>query len=80
MNQYIKPVIKLVTTTANSASAGSCPNRLTQADIELLKSIIGSGDMSKAFGMSEPCEQPVPIDAYCKFTSAELGAVQAFSS
>ena len=78
MNQYFKPVIKLVTTTANSASAGSCLNKV---DRELLESIIGSGvDLSTAFGMNENCTNPVPVDAYCKFTSAELGAIQGFSS
>lgn len=78
MNQYVKPTIKLASAAANSASAGSC---LNQVDRELLESIIGPGyDLSKAFGMNEPCENPVPIDAYCKFTSAELGAIQGFSS
>ena len=80
MNQYVKPTIKLASAAANSASAGSCPNKLNDSDRELLESIIGSGDMSTAFGMNEPCQNPVPIDAYCKFTSAELGAIQAFSS
>ncbi|MGN0573925.1 MAG: hypothetical protein ACI4IX_08300 [Acutalibacteraceae bacterium] len=78
MNQYVKPTIKLASAAANSLSAGSC---LNQVDRELLESIIGSGvDLSTAFGMNEPCQNPVPIDAYCKFTSADLGAIQAFSS
>ena len=78
MNQYFKPVIKLAGAAANSASAGSCLNKV---DRELLESIIGSGvDLEKAFGMNENCTISVPVDAYCKFTSAELGAIQAFSS
>ncbi|MGN0545856.1 MAG: hypothetical protein ACI4I3_00870 [Acutalibacteraceae bacterium] len=78
MNQYVKPTIKLASAAANSASAGSC---LNQVDRELLEDIIGSGvDLNNAFASTEACPIQLPIEAYCKFTSAELGAIQAFSS
>ena len=78
MNQYVKPIIKLAGTTTNSSSAGSC---YTQADMELISSIVGQNvDINTAFGPNEACVNKIPIDMYCKFTSAELGAAQAFVS
>lgn len=78
MNQYVKPIIKLAGTATNSSSAGSC---YTKADMELIASIIGQPiDVNTAFGINEACIDKLPIDIYCKFTSAELGAAQAFVS
>lgn len=78
MNQYVKPIIKLAGTTTNSSSAGSC---YTKADMELIAGIVGPDvDINTAFGPNEACVNKLPIDMYCKFTSAELGAAQAFVS
>lgn len=78
MNQYVKPIIKLAGTATNSSSAGSC---YTKADMELIASIVGQPiDVNTAFGINEACIDKLPIDIYCKFTSAELGASQAFVS
>lgn len=78
MSQYTKPSIMFLAAGTNSASTTSC---FTKADMDLITSIIGPDiDISTAFGMNESCVNPLPIDMYCKFTSAELGAVQAFIS
>lgn len=78
MNQYVKPIIKLAGTATNSSSAGSC---YTKADLDLISNIVGSDiNVNTAFGMNEACIDKIPIDMYCKFTSAELGAAQAFVS
>lgn len=78
MSQYTKPSIMFLAAGTNTASTGSC---FTKADMDLITSIIGPGvDSSTAFGMQEACAVQLPIDMYCKFTSAELGAVQAFIS
>lgn len=78
MNQYVKPIIKLAGTTTNSSSAGSC---YTKADMDLIESIVGQKvNSNTAFGINEACVDKIPIDMYCKFTSAELGAAQAFVS
>lgn len=78
MKSYIKPTISLVITNGNGGY-GSC---VVKADEELIESILGGGiDLtSKSFGMNEPCEVHIPIDMYCKFTSADLGAAHAFIS
>lgn len=64
--------------STNSSSTSSC---FTKADMDLITSIIGPDiNISTAFAMQEACVNQLPIDMYCKFTSAELGAVQAFIS
>lgn len=77
MNNYVKPVISIAAANARSG-AGSCG--VTSDDMELIQSVIGGADADKTFGMGEPCEIQVPLDKYCKFTSAELGATTIFWS
>ena len=77
MNKYIKPAIKLATADANG-NTGSCGT--TAADMELIQSIVGGADAANTFGMGEPCLIEIPLDKYCKFTSAETGAVLIFWS
>lgn len=78
MKSYIKPTIALAITGNDSGSYSSC---IVKADMDLLESILGGSiDFSKAFATTEPCSSPIPIEMYCKFTSAELGAAQAFIS
>lgn len=76
MNQYIKPTIKLIGSATNSSRAVSC--HTTKEDMDIISSIVGSDNMDKAFGMNEGCT--IPVQMYCKFTSVELGAAQAFTS
>lgn len=76
MKSYMKPTISLAV-TGNNASYVSC---IVKADIDLIESILGGSLPSNAFGSNEPCGTDIPIDIYCKFTSAELGAAQAFIS
>ena len=76
MKKYLKPT--LVFAAASIGSPSSC---LAQVDMELIADILGEGyDADKIFGMSEACDIHVPIDYYCKYTSVELGAQQAFIS
>ena len=78
MSQYSKPSIMFLAAGTNSSAIGSC---ITKADMNLIAGIIGPGfDSSTAFGMQESCTVQLPIDIYCKFTSSELGAAQAFIS
>lgn len=77
MKKYIKPTISLAITSDDSGFLGSC---IVKADMDLLESILGGSFPSDAFGMAEACGTQIPIDIYCKFTSAELGAAQAFIS
>lgn len=77
MNNYIKPAIKLATVDANGNTV-SCGT--TAADMELIQSIVGGADASKTFNSNEGCEIPVPIDFFCKFTSADTGGILIFWS
>lgn len=79
MKSYIKPTIALAITGNDSGSYSSC---IVKADMDLLESILGGSydDFSKAFATTEPCSPQIPIEIYCKFTSAQLGAAQAFIS
>ena len=77
MKAYMKPTISLAVTNSGSGFLGSC---IVKADMDLIESIIGGPFPSDAFGIAEACVNPIPIDIYCKFTSAELGAAQAFIS
>ena len=79
MNPYVKPIIKLSGTAGTSA--GSCSYMLSDDDLELIESIVGSEiNTNTAFGMYEACADKIQFDNYCKFTSGELGATMAFSS
>ena len=77
MNKYIKPAIKLATPNASS-NTSSCGT--TAADMDLIQSIVGGADAESTFGLGEPCDIQVPLDMFCKFTSAETGAVLIFWS
>lgn len=77
MDNYIKPSIKLVADSGARASTNSCS---ASADMDLIQSIVGGVDADKTFGMGEACEIQIPLDMYCKFTSADLGAVTIFWS
>lgn len=78
MKSYMKPTISLAITGGNGGY-GSC---IVKADLDLLQSILGNDfTFSKnSFAMSEDCVEGIPVDIYCKFTSAELGAAHAFIS
>ena len=76
MKSYTKPTIALLAVN-NQTGSVFCD---VQADIDLIKDIIGDVNMDAAFGLNEACANQVPIDWYCKFTSAEMGAAQAFTS
>ena len=76
MKDYLKPT--LVFAAASIGSASSC---LVKVDMELIADILGEGyEADQIFGMNESCQKGVPIDYYCKYTSVELGAQQAFIS
>lgn len=77
MNNYIKPVIKLATVDANGNTV-SCGT--TASDMNLIQSIIGGANANDTFGMGESCLIEVPLDMYCKFTSAEMGKILVFWS
>ena len=53
---------------------------ITDKDLELLESILGMEIPKDSFALGEACGTQLPIDMYCKFTSAELGAAHAFIS
>lgn len=78
MNNYVKPAIKLATVEGALNNAGSCTTNST--DLELIKGIVGADDIKKAFAPTESCEFPLPLDMYCKFTSAEMGLAVVFWS
>lgn len=76
MQKYVKPTISL--TASVSANGPMFCN--VKADLDLIKDIVGADNIENSFGLFEACEIQIPIDSYCKFTSAELGAAQAFIS
>ena len=77
MDNYIKPAIRLVADSGARAATTSCS---TSGDMDLIQSIVGGAEKDDIFGMNEPCKINIPLDMYCKFTSAELGAVTIFWS
>ena len=77
MNNYVKPTIKLAAIDARGNTV-SCST--TETDMDLIQGIIGGANANDTFGMNEPCEIPIPLDMYCKFTSSEMGAVVIFWS
>lgn len=78
MQKYVKPTISLTA----SVSANGPAFCSVQADLDLIQSITGLTITKDSFAASEACKLPLPVefDIYCKFTSAELGAAQAFIS
>mgnify|MGYP003302596502 CR=1 FL=1 len=77
MKNYIKPVIKLAITEANG-NVVSCGT--TESDMELIQSIVGGANANDTFGLGEDCLIELPLDMYCKFTSAEMGKILVFWS
>ena len=77
MNNYVKPVIKLATVAADGSTV-SCGT--TASDMELIQSIVGGANANDTFNSNESCLIDIPLDMYCKFTSAELGKTVVFWS
>lgn len=77
MKSYMKPTVSLAMIGSNSDALGSC---IVKADLDLIQSIVGGADANKTFGQYEACEIQIPLEIYCKFTSAEMGFAQAFIS
>ena len=76
MQKYVKPTISLTA----SVSANGPAFCSVQADLDLIQAITGLKITENSFAATEACKDQLPIDIYCKFTSAELGAAQAFLS
>ena len=85
MKKYMKPVFNIAPASPNPQPGNSCTT--SQEDVTLIAQILGmtmkelSG--SKAFALSEGCENVVPLDMYCKFTSVSAtgsAGVKAFLS
>lgn len=76
MSKYIKPTISLLSLNASAAAASTCSTSTTDAK-ELMAMLQDMGyDESNAFGIGEVCQNVVPIEGYCKFTSS----IQVFFS
>ena len=67
---YVKPGAMFITASGTGLAA-TC--NTSREDVELLGEILGITDWSKAFAMTESCEDPQDIEMYCKFTSVEDG-------
>ena len=72
MAQYVKPGIKFVTLNVASIAAGNCTT--SGEDLKLICEVFGITDWSKALAIGEDCIDQYPVEAYCKFTSAENGS------
>ena len=72
MAQYVKPGIKFVTLNVASLAAGNCTT--SGEDRKLICEVFGITDWDKAFSITEDCIDQYPVEAYCKFTSAENGS------
>ena len=72
MAQYVKPGIKFVTLNVASLAAGNCTT--SGEDLKLIGEVFGITDWSKALAIGEACIDQYPVEAYCKFTSAENGS------
>lgn len=77
MKNYVKPTIKLATIGADGNTI-SCST--TESDMDLIQSIVGGANANDTFGMGESCLIELPLDMYCKFTSAEMGKIVVFWS
>ena len=71
MNLYIKPSAMFITASGTGVAGMSCST--SREDAELLAEILGITDLSKAFAVTETCEDQYDIEEYCKFTSVENG-------
>lgn len=76
MKEYKKPTIAI------AASTGTNPPVFcyVQADLDLIKDIVGASNIENSFGLFESCKVQIPIEGMCKFTSADMGYAQAFIS
>lgn len=78
MKNYVKPTFILA--AASSGQPSSC---LVQVDLDLIADFLGPNyDPNNIFGMNEVCEDKIPVEYYCKFTSADTNphAQQGFLS
>ncbi len=71
MNLYIKPSAMFITASGTGVAGTTCST--SREDAELLAEILGITDLSKAFSVTETCEDQYDIEEYCKFTSVENG-------
>ena len=72
MAQYVKPGIKIVTLNVESVTPSNCTT--SGEDRKLICEVFGITDWSKALAIGEACIDQYPVEAYCKFTSAENGS------
>ena len=72
MAQYVKPGIQFVTLNVASVAASNCTT--SGEDRKLICEVFGITDWSKALAIGEACIDQYPVEAYCKFTSAENGS------
>lgn len=72
MAQYVKPGIKFVTLNVASVAAGNCTT--SGEDLKLICEVFGIRNIDRAFSITEACIDQYPVEAYCKFTSAENGS------
>lgn len=77
MKEYMKPTIAIAAATGTNVV--TCIEKI---DAQLIFEITGikPNNMADAFGMYEACDEQLPIEFWCKFTSADLSGVQAFIS
>ena len=81
MNKYIKPAFMLTSLSSGTFNSANCS--IKGEDRELIESVL---DIPNAFAATEKECEDFPIDmgtfleSYCKFTSTDLGATQAFFS
>ncbi len=80
MKQYTKPTIAIAAATGASAVT-TC---IQKVDAQLITSILGYDftpeQLRNTFAANESCDIQLPIEFYCKFTSVDMGALQAFIS
>lgn len=90
MKVYSKPKMLTLSISANDALCAGCTVR-TRFDPTLNSLLIGAfgdGDKdglfepgdSKAFALVEACTEQYDYEGYCKFTAAESGMTQLFTS
>ena len=76
--KYLKPTAYLMAMSGSGSSTGSCST--TKEDLQTLADIYGV-DINVAFAMGEGCQEEIPIEEYCAYTSVENGvAVKALFS
>lgn len=70
MSNYTKPTIVLLNAGTSTAAASSCSTDTNDAKeiMDILKEMGYSQE--NAFGIVEACVEIVPIEDYCKFSSA----------